>query len=83
MKKQKKLGVKQRIATLDRMDQFKRIRDASDQQKAMLRRQSTVDDPKAPRNYESQRALERCRSRGAPGTAAGATETYEALQVKT
>ena len=44
MKKQKKLGVKQRIATLDRMDQFKRIRDASDQQKAMLRRQSTVDE---------------------------------------
>ena len=26
------------------MDQFKRIRDASDQQKAMLRRQSTVDE---------------------------------------
>ena len=44
MKKQKKLGVKQRIATLDRMDQFKRIRDASDQQKAMLRRQSTLDE---------------------------------------
>ena len=42
--KKKKLGVKQRIATLDRMDQFKRIRDASDQQKAMLRRQSTVDE---------------------------------------
>ena len=36
--------MKQRIATLDRMDQFKRIRDASDQQKAMLRRQSTVDE---------------------------------------
>ena len=44
MKKQKKLGVKQRIAILDRMDQFKRIRDASDQQKAMLRRQSTLDE---------------------------------------
>ena len=36
--------MKERIATLDRMDQFKRIRDASDQQKAMLRRQSTVDE---------------------------------------
>ena len=44
MKKQKKLGVKQRIAILDRMDQFKRLRDASDQQKAMLRRQSTMDE---------------------------------------
>ena len=44
MKKQKKLGVKQRIAILDRLDQFKRIRDASDQQKAMLRRQSTLDE---------------------------------------
>ena len=44
MKKQKKLGVKQRIAILDRMDQFKRIRDASDQQKAMLRRQSTLEE---------------------------------------
>ena len=44
MKKKAKLGVKQRIATLDRMDQLKRIRDASDQQKAMLRRQSTVDE---------------------------------------
>ena len=44
MKKNAKLGVKQRIATLDRMHQLKRIRDASDQEKAMLRRQSTVDE---------------------------------------
>jgi phosphomevalonate kinase len=40
----KKLGVKQRIAILDRMDAFKRIREASDAQKAMLRRQSTMDE---------------------------------------
>ena len=44
MEKQEKLGVKQRIAILDRLGQLKRIRDASDQQQAMLRRQSTLDE---------------------------------------
>ena len=39
----KKRGVKRRIAILDRINDFKRIRDASEQHKAMLRRQSTMD----------------------------------------
>ena len=39
-----KPGVKQRIAILDRMGQLKRIRDNSEHQKTMLRRQSTMDE---------------------------------------
>ena len=78
----KKLGVKQRIAILDRMDQLKRIRDNSEDQKAMLRRQSTMDEIQQLRGILNHSVPTNGAAVNAHLAAAGAAQTYEAIQVK-